>query len=182
MHPAAGNAIRGRWRRRRGNESLPEPARWKYRRSPPREVLQKFRGPSLCAWLRLDARDRERLRLTTLRMSLAESSGTRRTRIPRIAEPGRFAESCERQSKARECRKSCGKALSLAGGAECPRLNDAQIALCIQYAAEKKRTDLDKNCFESRKGGEEQRNFRPDGFWSMMPSNLFREVVSLRSS
>ncbi len=122
---------------------------------PYRELyLQKFRESLTSALASLEVRDRERLRLYYAEdRTLAEIGrelGEHESSVSRNLERVR-----------RELRGTvegllrAGKAATNGGpatqdGAGMPGMNDAQLALCIQYAAEDPGIDLDK-LFESRK-------------------------------
>jgi RNA polymerase sigma-70 factor len=123
---------------------------------PHRETyLQKFREALTLALASLEARDRERLRLYYVEdRTLAEIGrevGEHESSVSRNLERVRrelrvTVEGLLRAGKA----AANGGPGGVAGMPSAPGMDDAQIALCIQYAAEDAAIDLDK-LFESRK-------------------------------
>jgi len=114
--------------------------------------LQKFREALSVALASLDARDRERLRLyypedrtlAEIGRELGEHESSVSRNLERVR--GELRATVEGLLRA-------GKAVvngAMPGAAGMLGMNDAQIALCIQYAAEDAAIDLDK-LFESRK-------------------------------
>jgi RNA polymerase sigma-70 factor len=125
---------------------------------PHRETyLQKFREALAPALASLDARDRERLRLYYAEdRTLAEIGrevGEHESSVSRNLERVRreLRGTVEGLLRAGKAAANGGPAgLGGAGMPAVPGMNDAQIALCIQYAAEDAAIDLDR-LFESRK-------------------------------
>jgi RNA polymerase sigma-70 factor len=126
---------------------------------PHRETyLQKFREALTLALASLDARDRERLRLYYAEdRTLAEIGrevGEHESSVSRNLERVRreLRGTVEGLLLAGKAAANGGPATQGAGTAApgMPGMNEAQIALCIQYAAEDAAIDLDK-LFESRK-------------------------------
>ncbi len=126
---------------------------------PHRETyLQKFREALTLALASLDVRDRERLRLYYAEdRTLAEIGrevGEHESSVSRNLERVRreLRGTVEGLLRAGKAAANGGPATQGAGTAApgVPGMNEAQIALCIQYAAEDAAIDLDK-LFESRK-------------------------------
>jgi RNA polymerase sigma-70 factor len=134
---------------------VPEPSAAEIPSDPHRETyLQRFREALTLALASLDARDRDRLRLYYAEdRTLAD--------IGRALGEHESSVSRNLQRVRRELRGTvegllrAGKTASNGGpvrqdGARAPGMDDAQVALCIQYASEDAAIDLDK-LFESRK-------------------------------
>jgi RNA polymerase sigma factor (sigma-70 family) len=116
--------------------------------------LQKFREALSVALASLGARDRERLRryyaedrtLAEIGRELGEHESSVSRNLERVR--GELRVTVEGLLRAGKVAANGGVAAQ--GGAGMPGMKDAQIALCIQYAAEDAAIDLDK-LFESRK-------------------------------
>ena len=115
--------------------------------------LQKFRDSLTLALASLDRRDRDRLRLYYAEdRTLAEIGrqlGEHESSVSRNLERVRreLRGTVEGLLRARE---TAGNGTAAQDGAGAPGMDDAQVALCIQYASEDAAIDLDK-LFESRK-------------------------------
>jgi RNA polymerase sigma-70 factor len=116
--------------------------------------LQKFRDALSMALASLDARDRERLRLYYAEdRTLAEIGrglGEHESSVSRNLERVRAELRATVEGLLRAGKAAANGGVASQGGAGMPGMNDAQIALCIEYAAEDADIDLDK-LFESRK-------------------------------
>jgi RNA polymerase sigma-70 factor len=138
-----------------GTRRVPELSVVEIPSDPQREMyLQKFREALTLALTSLDARDRERLRLyyaedRTL-AQIGRVVGEHESSVSRNLERVRrgLRETVEGLLRAGKAAGNGGPAMKSAAGM--PGMDDAQIALCIQYAAEDAALDLDK-LFESRK-------------------------------
>jgi len=121
---------------------------------PHREMyLQKFREALTLALASLDARDRERLRLyyaedRTL-AQIGRAVGEHESSVSRNLERVRRELRATVEGLLRAGKAAANGGPAIKGGAGMPGMDDAQIALCIQYAAEDAAIDLDK-LFESR--------------------------------
>ena len=115
--------------------------------------LQKFRDSLTLALASLDRRDRDRLRLYYAEdRTLAEIGrqlGEHESSVSRNLERVRreLRGTVEGLLRAGE---TAGNGTAAQDGAGAPGMDDAQVALCIQYASEDAAIDLDK-LFESRK-------------------------------
>jgi hypothetical protein len=116
--------------------------------------LQRFREALTLALASLDARDRDRLRLYYAEDRTLADIG--RTLGEHESSVSRNLERVRRELRGTvEGLLRAGKTASNGGpaaqdGARAPGMDDAQVALCIQYASEDAAIDLDK-LFESRK-------------------------------
>ena len=122
---------------------------------PHRETyLQKFREALTLALASLDARDRERLRLyyaedRTL-AQIGREVGEHESSVSRNLERVRRELRGTVEGLLRAGKAAVNGGPAMKDAAAMPGMDDAQIALCIQYAAEDAAIDLDK-LFESRK-------------------------------
>jgi len=122
---------------------------------PQRAVyLRKFREALSVALASLDARDRERLRLYYAEdRTLAEIGrelGEHESSVSRNLERVRGELRATVEGLLRAGTTAVNGGVATQGGAGMRGMDDAQIALCVQYAAEDADIDLDK-LFESRK-------------------------------
>jgi len=146
--------------------------------------LQKFREALSVALASLEARDCERMRLyyaedhtlAEIGRELGEHESSVSRNLERVR--GELRATVEGLLRAGKAAPNGGVAVAPQGGAGTPGMSDAQIALCVQYAA-KTRPSIWTNCSNR----EDKELFRPGSdFGVMMPSNLFRKkFVSLRS-
>ena len=116
--------------------------------------LRKFREALSVALASLGARDRERLRLYYAEdRTLAEIGrelGEHESSVSRNLERVRGELRVTVEGLLRAGKVAANGGVAAQGSAGMPGMKDAQIALCIQYAAEDAAIDLDK-LFESRK-------------------------------
>ena len=122
---------------------------------PHRETyLRKFREALTLALASLDARDRDRLRLYYAEdRTLAEigrALGEHESSVSRNLERVRRELRGTVEGLLRAGKTATNGRPAAQDGAAMPGMDDAQVALCIQYAAEDAAIDLDK-LFESRK-------------------------------
>ena len=118
--------------------------------------LQKFREALSVALASLEARDCERMRLyyaedqtlAEIGRELGEHESSVSRNLERVR--GELRATVEGLLRAGKAAPNGGVAVAAQGGAGTPGMSDAQIALCVQYAAEDAAIDLDK-LFESRK-------------------------------
>ncbi len=118
------------------------------------KYLRKFRKALSVSLASLGARDRERLRLYYAEdRTLAEIGrelGEHESSVSRNLERVRGELRVTVEGLLRAGKVAANGGVAAQGGAGMPGMKDAQIALCIQYAAEDAAIDLDK-LFESRK-------------------------------
>jgi len=116
--------------------------------------LQKFRETLSAALASLDARDGERLRLYYAEdRTLAEIGrelGEHESSVSRNLERVRAELRATVEGLLRAGKAAVNGGVAMPGAAGMSGMSDAQIALCVQYAAEDAAIDLDK-LFESRK-------------------------------
>jgi RNA polymerase sigma-70 factor len=116
--------------------------------------LQKFREALTLALASLDVRDRDRLRLHYAEdRTLAEIGrqlGEHESSVSRNLERVRRELRGTVEGLLRAGKTASNGGTAAQDGAGAPGMDDAQVALCIQYAAEDAAIDLDK-LFESRK-------------------------------
>lgn len=116
--------------------------------------LQKFREALTLALASLDVRDRDRLRLYYAEdRTLAEIGrqlGEHESSVSRNLERVRRELRGTVEGLLRAGKTASNGGTAAQDGAGAPGMDDAQVALCIQYAAEDAAIDLDK-LFESRK-------------------------------
>jgi hypothetical protein len=116
--------------------------------------LQKFREALSVALASLDARDRLRLRLyypedRTL-AEIGRELGEHESSVSRNLERVRGELRATVEGLLRAGKAAVNGGVATPGAAGMSGMSDAQIALCVQYAAEDAAVDLDK-LFESRK-------------------------------